>query len=166
MAAVFSADEVLQIAEQIERNGESFYRAVAQRVPEESQKQVLLSLAGMEETHRKTFSEMRANLRESERQPTTFDPEGQTADYLLALADRRVFDIAEDPTELLTGEEVVEEILCTAIDLEKDSIIFYLGMKDVVPPKFGGGKLDAIIKEEMNHITILTRQLAAIIEND
>ena len=56
----------------------------------------------------------------------------------------------------------IEEILKIAITAEKDSIVFYLGMKDVVPVNLGKEKLDRIIKEEMNHITILSKKLLSI----
>ncbi|MBT7259953.1 MAG: rubrerythrin, partial [Desulfobacula sp.] len=50
-----------------------------------------------------------------------------------------------------------------AIQAEKDSIIFYLGMKEIVPEKSGKAKIDDIIKEEMSHIRIIAQKLAAII---
>ena len=53
----------------------------------------------------------------------------------------------------------MEEILKTAITAEKDSIVFYLGMKDVVPTHLGKEKLDDIIKEEMGHISLLSKEL-------
>jgi rubrerythrin len=52
-----------------------------------------------------------------------------------------------------------KEILKSAITAEKDSIVFYLGMKDVVPAHLGQRKLDGIIKEEMSHIRLLSKEL-------
>ena len=42
-----------------------------------------------------------------------------------------------------------------AILAEKDSIVFYLGMKDMVPEALGQSHLDAIIKEEMSRKTLV-----------
>ena len=53
----------------------------------------------------------------------------------------------------------MEAILKAAIQAEKDSIVFYLGMKDVVPPTLGGDKVDKIIREERTHLTTLSRRL-------
>jgi rubrerythrin len=39
-----------------------------------------------------------------------------------------------------------------AIGLEKESILFYLGLKDLVPPEHGQEKLDEIIDQERQHI--------------
>lgn len=42
---------------------------------------------------------------------------------------------------------------------EKDSIVFYLGMKDVVPAHLGTQKPDDIIGEEMGHMGLLSKEL-------
>ena len=52
-----------------------------------------------------------------------------------------------------------KEILKSAITAEKDSIVFYIGIKDVVPSHLGKDKLDDIIKEEMSHIRLLSKKL-------
>ncbi|MBW1821931.1 MAG: rubrerythrin, partial [Deltaproteobacteria bacterium] len=56
----------------------------------------------------------------------------------------------------------MEKILREAILAEKDSIVFYLGMKEMVPENFGKTKIDAIIKEEMAHIKLLSGKLVAL----
>jgi len=58
----------------------------------------------------------------------------------------------------------MEEILKEAILAEKDSIVFYLGMKEMVPENLGETKIDAIIKEEMAHIKLLSGKLVALIK--
>ena len=56
----------------------------------------------------------------------------------------------------------MQEILKAAIEAEKDSIVFYLGMRESVPPNLGRERLDAIIKEEMGHIRLLSKELVAL----
>ena len=56
----------------------------------------------------------------------------------------------------------MKEILKSAIEAEKDSIVFYLGMKDVVPESLGKSRIDHIIKEEMGHIRSLSKELIAL----
>ncbi|MCG2755850.1 MAG: hypothetical protein L6247_09860 [Desulfobacteraceae bacterium] len=87
----FNADEIFEMAEQIERNGASFYRRSAESITEPSEKKLLLDLAAMEDEHEKTFADLRAGLSEKEKFTTLFDPEGETALYLSALAETRVF---------------------------------------------------------------------------
>ena len=56
----------------------------------------------------------------------------------------------------------MKEILKAAIMAEKDSIVFYLGMKEMVPEGLGKAKIDIIIKEEMGHIKLLSGRLLAL----
>ena len=155
MSYAFNAEEIFMMAEQIERNGAKFYREAAQNVSSPEDKELLLGLAGMEDEHEKTFQIMRAQLSEKEKEATVFDPEGEAAQYLKALADTRVF--FEKTIDLSS----MKSILKAAIEAEKDSIVFYLGMKDGVPEKFGKQKIEAVIKEEMHHIRILSKELVA-----
>jgi rubrerythrin len=155
MRVRFNADEVLEIAEQIERNGADFYKRAAQLQRDSSTSAMLEELAAMEEEHEKTFSEMRAGLTDEERKEMTYDPEGELPLYLRALADKSVFEKKARPAEQLTGKESVEDVLRLAIGLEKDSIVFYLGMDDFVPARLGGRRIDDIVKEEMGHIASL-----------
>ena len=55
----------------------------------------------------------------------------------------------------------MKTILKDAIIAEKDSIIFYLGMKDAVPKYFGKDKLDAIIMDELSHVKLLSERLVS-----
>ncbi len=149
----FNIDEVLEMAEQIERNGAAFYRKAAENVADESGKDLLVQLAVMEDQHERIFAILRTELTDGEKAPATFDPDGDTPKYLKALADMRVFYKKEiDLTSL-------EDILLNAITAEKDSIAFYVGMKDLIPERHGKNKVDAILKEEASHITILTDKL-------
>ena len=107
----------------------------------------------MEDEHEKTFKKLRTELKENEKVITTFDPEGESEYYLRALADTRVFYEKKFDTTSL------KEIFKEAITAEKDSIVFYLGMKDVVPDHLGKKKLDDIIKEEMRHISLISKKL-------
>lgn len=162
MSLDFNADEILQMAQQIERNGFRFYQRAAQGTKESSSGQLLLRLAAMEEVHEKIFTRMRAELTEAERKKRVFDPEDESSAYLRAWAGHHVFDIRADPAAKLTGKEKMEDILQMAIGLEKDSIVFYLGMKEMIPVRLGRGRVDEIIKEEMRHVDALSRELATL----
>ena len=160
MSVTFNADEVFEMAEQIERNGAKFYRTAADKFAQVRQE--LLDLAAMEDDHEKTFAAMRKELSGRELEPTVFDPEGQAQMYLRVVADGHVFNVKADPTEQLTGQETVQDILQMAIGMEKDSIAFYTGLKECVPPKAGKDKVEAIIREEFGHIATLSEKLAAV----
>jgi rubrerythrin len=149
----FSADDIFELAEDIEKNGMDFYTNAADKVEAESHRKLLLDLAAMELTHKKIFAQMRKELAENERTSGVFDPEEETVAYLKALADIRVF--FQKPIDTSS----MENILKSAITAEKDSIVLYLGMKEMIPDKAGKGRIDNIIKEEMGHIRLLSSEL-------
>ena len=149
----FNADDIFEIAKQLERNGAEFYRSAAKAAKDDNARELLLSLAAMEDDHQKIFTQMHSQLTASERTATVFDPEGETGGYLKALADTRVF------FEKKIDTSSMEAILKDAITAEKDSIVFYLGMREVVPEKQGRSRLDDVIKEEMGHIRLLSKEL-------
>jgi len=158
MGMPFSADEIFEMAEQIERNGGKFYRAAAKKLPEV--RDVLLDLAAMEDEHEKTFAAMRAELSASQKEPLVFDPDGEAQMYLRVMADGHVINVNADPAELLAEQNTAEDVLKTAIGIERDSIVFYVGLKEAVSRKAGKDKVEAIIKEEMGHIATLNQKLA------
>ena len=157
MGIKFNVDEIFEMAEEIERNGAGFYRRAAKTADDPQRRDLLLDLAAKEDEHEKIFQGMRAQLKDEERAPTVFDPDDEGPAYLKAIADTEVFK--PDPMKVITGSGPTSEILTTAIGLEKDSIVFYLGLKEMVPERLGKDKVDIIIKEEMRHITILSQYL-------
>ena len=162
MAIKFNAGEVLNMAMKIEQNGANFYRKAAEQFDDEHAVTMLRELASWEEGHKLTFAAMWEDLTSSETPNVTFDPEGEAILYLNALADGNVFNVDEDPSKQLTGTEALEDVLRTALLMEKDSIVFYLGLKELVPPSLGREKVDKIISEEMGHIGFLNKELNAL----
>lgn len=157
MPISFNADEILQMAEQIERNGVKFYSLAAEHFGEF--KDIFSKLANQEKEHLAVFSEMRAGLSASERESTTYDPQDENALYLQAMADRNVFMLDDDPKKAFGEKVSFADIINLATGKEKDSIVFYVGMKGVVPGEIGGGRIDLIIKEEFRHISVLRKLL-------
>jgi rubrerythrin len=152
----FNSNEILKMAEQIERNGYQFYTAAAENVSDPRAKEFLLKLADMESQHEVYFASIRGQLSDQEKEMTVFDPDGEVELYLRALSDTRVF------FEKKIDISSMEDILKAAIEAEKDSIVFYLGMKNAVPERLGRDKVDEVIEEEMRHITLLSGELLAL----
>lgn len=155
MAFIFNADEVFEMAEQIERNGAAFYRLAAKQFP--AQQRLLTIIAEQEDQHCATFSALRRQLASKDQEATAYDPGQEAEAYLRAMADRRVVDVSRRPKDVLKGAESFADILGIAVGMEKDSIVFYVGMQEMVPPALGRDKLDLIIKEEKKHIVFLNR---------
>jgi rubrerythrin len=159
MSAVFNAEEVLEIAVQIEKIGAAFYRRAAEIVKDPAEKKMLEDLAVMEDGHEIGFENMRAD-------PDILslligDPEGEAALYLRAFASGNVFPRDVNSAFDLGDNVTIEVILTKAIKMELESIAFYQGIKDAMSKELGREKVEAIIREERQHVTILSEKLAA-----
>jgi len=163
MPITFNANEIFEMAEEIERNGARFYRKAAQNASDKATKQMLLGTADMEDEHLKIFREMRGQLSGQEKEPPVFDPDNQSVLYLQAMADARGYEGKITPNKELTGSETTKEILETALNSEKESVVFYFGLKGLVPVKAGRDKVEAIIIEELSHITTLLNKLKTLL---
>lgn len=148
----FNADEMFEVAIRIEENGARFYKTAARCQSDPGSREMLEKLEAMESSHQRTFEKMRARLSEAEKSPTAFDPEGEASQYLMAMADSHGGEGSPAAADALTGDESIADIIDIAIGLEKESILFYLGLKDLVSASLGSDKLDDIIAEERRHI--------------
>jgi len=156
----FKAEEILKIAEKIERDGAAFYGKAAQLAGRN--RPALEALAEAEQEHEKTFAGMRRQLPAA---ATVFDDaSGEAQLYLAAVAEGKVFDLTAGPADQISGREPLTDILHKAIGLEKDSIVFYLTMREMVPGQTGRDSIEAIIREELGHVVSLTKQLDELVE--
>ena len=162
MSFGFNADEILQMAERIERNGVRFYHAAAEATEDATLKERFVELAEMEVAHEQTFAAIRQQLPSDEKASTAFDPQDETQAYLAAMADSEIFDDSKDPSQLVAQTSSPAEVLRVAIGLEKESILFYLGLKDLVSARLGQDRVERIIAEERGHVALLKGQLLAL----
>ena len=162
MAITFNADEIFEIAEQIERNGQKFYSISAQRVSEPSTKKVLTDLAEMEADHLKIFQNLHAKLNAQARDELTWDPDGESVAYLRAAADSHIFKTDTDPSSLLSDNSDPKEILELALQFEKDSVVYFLGVADMVPERLGKSEVLGLAKQEQGHIALIQRTLSGL----
>ena len=165
MSYDFTANEIFEAAIRIEEGGANFYRRAAELQADGQNREFLQKLAEMEGAHKTAFVEMQKGVSEAEKSTTVFDPNDESSLYLAAMVDSHGGEGSPSAANALTGRESMEEILTIAIGLEKESILFYLGLRDLVPPKFGQEKVDTIIKEERKHViqldTLLRKQKSA-----
>ena len=152
MSIVFNADEIFEMAIRIENNAADFYRKAASQQSDTENQKFLERLAGMEVQHRKIFTEMRTTLTEKEKDPKVFDPYDEISQYLAAMVDTMGGEGSPSVADSLTGDE----------SLEKDTILFYLGIKDMIPVQSGQDRIDEIIREERRHVIQLTNVLKKI----
>ena len=162
MSITFNADEIFEMAEQIERNGAAFYREAAVKAKDAPTKKFLTDLAAMEDGHLVIFQTMRKELGKADKEPVTFDPDNEAAMYLQAMADAKGFEGKISPGLRLSGRETLPDILSIAINAERNSVVFYVGLKSLVETDRNRSQVDKIIGEEMGHIAVLQRKLLSL----
>jgi rubrerythrin len=150
----FSGSKLINIAIGIERNGSAFYDIMARSVENTMTRDVFLFLADMEREHIQVFQDM---LSEVDRYQISETRTEKRADYLQALVDNAVFSDDMITSEMTTQTDTDIKALELSIGAEKDSILFYYEVKDLLP-KQGQSLIDKIITEEKSHL----RQLSEI----
>jgi rubrerythrin len=105
---------------------------------------------------------MREKLAEQEGL-SIFDPLGRSAMYLQAMADALTWEGRINPMQNLSGSETVKEIIEIALESEKEMVVFYTGLKDLVYFKAGKDKVEDIIIEELGHISVLLKKLKSLV---
>ena len=159
MDVEMSGYEVLEVAERIERNGAKFYRRAATLCDDPDISSLFVQLAQWEARHIQIFQEMKEQLAEQKWELGDFAPDRVGEPDARVLAGLAVFGIQPDPAEQLTGRESRAEALRMAIEKEKDSIVYYTGLKDFVPRQQDREVIEEIIQEEMKHVRILVESL-------
>jgi rubrerythrin len=162
MAISFNVDEIFEMAEQIEKNGTFFYREAARKTGDKATQKTFMDLAVMEDGHLKIFQEMRKQLDASDKEPTTFDPDNEAVLYLQAMASSHGIEGKKDRLTKLSGNETTREIFEIAVNAEKNSIVFYTALKELVSAA-GREQVETIISEELGHLAVLKTQLAQLL---
>lgn len=158
MTIALNAVEVLEIAEQIERNGANFYRKAAELFNDSGIRNVFLELADWEKQHEQIFTEMKKELVSSisQSEKSKLDKKELDPKVMACLA---VFGTVSDPLHRLKSIETVTDALKTSIEKEKESITFYEGLKEFIAGVEDRNKVEDIINEELHHIKILNQSL-------
>jgi len=151
--AVFTAGELYDIAVGIERNGVAYYDSLAKGAKDVGLGETYGFLANMERHHVEVFQRLRAGAESGAVVPEVDDVE--YAGYLQALINSSVFTddrVARDIAKRVAGPA---EALQIALGAEKDSILFYTEMRDLVPQRERDA-VSEIIKEERKHVRELS----------
>lgn len=148
MANIFSGSEIVQIGIQIEKNGRDFYNTLEEQSTNKKGKEIFRYLAGEEEKHIKVFEQILSSAENYE--PAEAYP-GEYSNYMKALALESVFTQVGKGDELAKKVKSEKEAVEKGIGFEKDSIIFYEGMKKVVLG-YTIGLVEQLIVQEQLHL--------------
>jgi len=166
MMVALTVDDLFAMAIELERNGATFYARAAASAAGRPHAGLLHRLAAMEQMHEKRFAELRAAVAQAGSAEATLDPAGERTAYLKALADTRVFPVTAPPADELGTASDFAGALRFAIEREKDSVVFYETMQELVPLHQGREQIRTIIAEELGHVHLLTAELACLMNNN
>jgi rubrerythrin len=148
MANVFAGSEIVEMGIQIEENGRDFYETLVSQSKNDKAKDIFKYLAEQEKLHIKTFQKILEAVHKYE------PPESYPGEYFLymkSLADEHVFTKKDKGKEIAKGVKGDKEAVDLGVKFEKESILFYEGMKKVVPEN-QTKVLDSLIAQENSHL--------------
>lgn len=153
MGIFFSGRELVNVAVGIEQNGAAFYDSLAGSAKEANVKSTYKYLADQEREHLKTFQGMLASVGDYQPPETLTD---DYAHYVKALIDTSVFTSDQTAREVMKRASSNREAVEIGIGAEKDSIMFYSEMRDLIRPQ-DREVVERIINEERSHLVELLR---------
>jgi rubrerythrin len=150
---MFSLKDIIDIAVQIEQNGERVYRNAAEKIEDSSLRSLLLSLADEETQHAKWFEAL------IDKVPGTgeFPEQEKMGRALLQDAVGAQSFTLEDAD--FSSMKKIEDLLNLAIEFEKDTALFYGMLQPLIEDQKTLEQLHAIIQEEEVHARRLKEML-------
>ncbi len=152
MAGIFTAADVLAAAQEIEQRGKVFYTRLAETAQDPSLANTFRFLAGEEEKHWQVFHAIAQRVGDVEL--PAWATEDEYVDYLTALINSHALFRLGDVETLRQFVGTREEALQTAMEFEKDTIVFFMEMREFVPE---GEKatVQECVNEERRHLRLL-----------
>jgi len=149
MTEKLAGSELLQMAIQLEKEGKEFYTAVAESVKNPVAKEIFQFLADEEVRHEEIFRSM---LSKGDDILLTLPYDDyEMLLYFRSLVDRKIFPGVSDVKDMRNYIDDSAEALRIAISFEKDAILFFTELKNIVR-KDDQNVIDDIIEEERKHI--------------
>jgi len=148
MSDIFKASEVVNVAIKIEENGYKFYTEIANESRFFELQETAKFLASEEKAHIEAFKKILEGVSDAD---ITEAYPGEYALYLKALADSHVFIKTVDTAALAKSLKTADKVIDMGIRVEKDSIIFYDGLKSVIS-KSSVPTVEELISQERNHL--------------
>ena len=148
MAKIFYLSEVINFAISKEKESFSLYQDLSNKTNNEDERNLFHQLMQEEKQHEAFYTDL---LTAIPKEQTTGVKENEEYDaYMQELISASksvaVLDLEKNPD--------IKKIIVYAIAREKDSILFYVGLKNYLPPN-NSDKIDIIIRKEAQHMAKL-----------
>jgi rubrerythrin len=152
---MFTAHEILDLAIQLEENGEAVYREAAGQASNADIRELLLWMAEEEVKHTRWFTELKQEIQTGSINP--FMEEMSRKVFSGILGDKSFSHRDVNFAEI----ERTEDLIKIFIEFEKDTVIFYETLIPFIEDNHTLHYVTKIIAEENNHIKKLHEILAA-----
>lgn len=143
---MFTKNEILDLAIQLEHNAEKTYRQAAKQMPDQDLTTLLEWMADEELKHAKWFDDQK----EAEIMPDAI-PASDTfnQDFLNDMLQDQSFSLQDTDFSLIQN---VKQLIAVFIEFERDTILFYELLTPFVENKEAQEQLQLIVAEENRHI--------------
>lgn len=145
---MFTLREICDFGIQIERNGEKFYRDALEQTWSEPLASMLHMLIEEEVKHVKFFVRLKEGAPQEAGDPG-LEAMGET--MLKEILGSQTFSLKEAD---LSKISTIEQLRRTAIEFEKDTILFYEMISSFITDKQTTDQIQGIIEEENRHVKL------------
>ncbi len=154
MSVLLSGADVVDLAVQTEVRGERFYRQAAEQAQADSARQLFRYLADEEVRHKALFEGLGRQIVFTEVEGADWQ---EAMDYIAATVESSFF-ANEAPIRAVPQGATVDDMLHQAIAFEKQTLLFFHTLRDLVQPP-NRPLIDEVIAEERRHVVRLSRML-------
>lgn len=154
--AVFTAAEAIEMAMEIEKNGETFYNAAAERATDPEVTALFKDLAVQEQGHYRVFQNMLGGITQAPDLPVTEYDQYQA--YVQVALENALFAGPDKALALAEQAKDRETALRAALGFEKDTMLFFYDLRDMVS-EGDRQAISKVIQEEKKHVRRLANML-------
>jgi rubrerythrin len=156
--AFLGAAEALKWALEIEKNGEVFYNEVAAKSADPEVKALFEDLAAQERGHYQTFQKMLERVKPDPDLSGVGHEYDEYQTYLQVALDGALFAGPDKGLALAKQAQDRETALRAAMGFEKDTLLFFYDLREMVS-EAKRGTISDIIREEKDHLRRLAKML-------
>ena len=150
---MFSRADIIDLAIQIEKNGEKVYRDALQKISNHSLASLLEWLADEEAEHVTWFSNLKPTITEA---PVDPHLEEMGTTMLQRVLGDQTFSLKDVDFSRI---DQIDDLIKLAIEFERDTVVFYEMIESLIDDKETMDHLKKIIHEEERHVQVLEELL-------
>lgn len=145
----YSINEVIEQAIQTEKLGFEFYISMANKFDKDEKfRKFFETLAVKEQEHEKIFTGLKESIGDQK-----LEGWEEASQYLRAIVESEFFLGKNKSLPSLDHLETIDDVVRFAIGFEKETLLYFLSMKDVIKEK---ELVNKIVNEEKEHIVWLS----------